>query len=295
MDIVHHALIGGTGMLAAAAHDQPLVGAAFVAGSVFPDLDVLFMAFGKRFYLRNHQGVTHSLLLSPLIALLLSLPLWQLPGDKPELWIWLAAWAGIGLHILLDLFNTFRIGLLSPFSNRRFSLDAVFFIDSAALLFTALFYLLHQLLDLTIAEILYPLAFAAYFLFKLWLHNRIMQRLKPLFAIPSSLNPMEFYILEESEEGLTSHLYNALTHVTRAKRTYAAVEERFHRLAARSQVFNDMLHIARALHIIEATEDQNGTTIIAADLAVRNFGGRFARTELRFDPQGRLVHEMANI
>ncbi|KKM80689.1 hypothetical protein LCGC14_1337290, partial [marine sediment metagenome] len=28
---------------------------------------------------------------------------------------------------------------------------------------------------------------------------------------------------------------------------------------------------------------------------VRNFGGRFARTELRFDREGSLVHERADI
>jgi hypothetical protein len=40
MDTVHHALIGGAGFLVAATHQQELAGAAFLAGSVFPDLDV---------------------------------------------------------------------------------------------------------------------------------------------------------------------------------------------------------------------------------------------------------------
>ena len=34
---------------------------------------------------------------------------------------------------------------------------------------------------------------------------------------------------------------------------------------------------------------------IVSSLAVRNFGGRFGRTVLRFDAQGRLEHEVANI
>ncbi len=295
MDIVHHAFIGGAGFLSAAAHDQPLVGAAFVAGSVFPDLDVFFMALGKRFYLRNHQGITHSLILSPLFAALLCIPLWLLPGDKPELLLWLAAWIGLIVHVMLDWFNTFRIELFGPFSKKRFSLDAVFFIDSVALLFTALFYLSYMVLELAIAEILYPLVFIAYFVFKLWLHGNVMKKLRPLFAIPSSLNPLEFYILEQRDDGLSGYLYNALTQHKRSEQSYTEADERFQQMAARSQVFSDMKHITRAFHIIDTSEDEHGTMIIAADLAVRNFGGHFARTELRFAPQGQLIHEVANI
>jgi len=295
MDIVHHAFIGGIGFVTAAAHDQPLIGAAFVAGSVFPDLDVFFMALGKRFYLRNHQGITHSLALSPLFAALLCIPLWTLPGDKPELFIWLAAWAGLIVHVTLDWFNTFRIELFGPFSKKRFSLDAVFFIDSVALLLTALFYLLHLVLEMPIVEILYPLAFVAYFLLKLWLHRQVMNDLKPLFAIPSSFNPVEFYILEQHKEGLTGYLYNTITHRKHTAQTYTEVDIKHQTLAESSTVFNDMKHITRAFHIIDVNEDNEGTTIIAADLAIRNFGGHFARTELHFDKQGQLVHEMANI
>jgi len=39
----------------------------------------------------------------------------------------------------------------------------------------------------------------------------------------------------------------------------------------------------------------NGITITAADLAIRNFGGKFAKTTLKFDNQGNLTSEMANI
>ena len=62
MDIVHHAFIGGAGFVALGAQQQELAGLGFLAGSVFPDLDVVLMAGGKRFYLKHHQGPTHSLL-----------------------------------------------------------------------------------------------------------------------------------------------------------------------------------------------------------------------------------------
>jgi hypothetical protein len=43
------------------------------------------------------------------------------------------------------------------------------------------------------------------------------------------------------------------------------------------------------------SEDAEGTTIEARDLGVRNFGGRFGRAVLRFDPEGRLINEAADI
>ncbi len=295
MDIVHHTLIGTAGFLTAVAHDQPLLGAAFLAGSVFPDLDVFFMALGKRFYLRNHQGITHSLLLAPLFSALLCIPLWMLPGDKPVLYLWLAAWAGLMFHVVLDWFNTYRIELFGPLSKQRFSLDAVFFINSAALALTAGFYLLHTVLQMNMAEILYPLALVSYLLSKLWLHQHVMHKLRPLFAIPSSLNPFVYYILEDKDNDLHGYRYNALTRYKYDEQQYTRVDEKYYRLAASSPAFTDMQQITRAFRIIETKEDGEGTTIIAADLAVRNFGGRFARTELRFDKQGQLVREMANI
>ena len=109
MDIVHHALIGGTGFLALSTADQELAGMAFVAGSVFPDLDVVFMAFGKRFYPRYHQGPSHSLLLSPLYALIIISPVLMSPGF---LWpVYIAALFGLWLHVILDFTNTFGITL----------------------------------------------------------------------------------------------------------------------------------------------------------------------------------------
>jgi membrane-bound metal-dependent hydrolase YbcI (DUF457 family) len=96
MDIAHHTLIGGVGYMAitGGSHEPLMVaaGSAFVAGSVLPDLDVFLMVFGKRFYLRHHQGLTHSLMLSPLLALLISLPIayalglklsWVIPAAGP--------------------------------------------------------------------------------------------------------------------------------------------------------------------------------------------------------------------
>ena len=295
MDIVHHSLIGGAGMLLAVAQDQPLLGFAFVAGSVFPDLDVIFMALGKRFYLKHHQAITHSIILAPLYALLLSTALLMPLGDWWQLDIYLSALAGLSIHILLDWFNTYRIALLSPFIKKRYSLDAVFFIDSVALALTAVFYILYALNELDVAIWLYSMGFVVYFLLKLTYQRKVRSRLNALFVIPSSLNPFEFYVLAEDAQGLLGYVYNGLTGNRKKQIRYAAVDEDIKALAEKSRVYQDMKGITRAFYITDVDKNENGVCIQVNDIAVRNFGGKFARTTLEFDNNGKLIRELANI
>lgn len=66
-------------------------------------------------------------------------------------------------------------------------------------------------------------------------------------------------------------------------------------MAETSALFRDMQRITRQLFITEISEDMDGTRIIAQDIGVRNFSGRFGRTELLFDRKGTLINEMAHI
>jgi membrane-bound metal-dependent hydrolase YbcI (DUF457 family) len=294
MDIVHHALIGVAGFQNAANEELFPHGTAFLFGSVFPDLDVAFMALGKRFYLKNHQALTHSLPLSPLYALLLASPLFLLEGFSWSLL--LAALCGLWLHIALDWSNTFRLAPFAPFSYRRYSLDAIFFIDSVALTFTAGFYLLYSMVTAELwVTALYGGAFLLYVLLKLWLQRWVKVKQRATIAIPSSLNPFAFYLLSEDVDGYYSRHFNTLTGRTSQPLHVARVEPEIMAQATKSPVFADMQHVCRALHIVEVERSDEGITLHAADIAVRNFGGRFGRTVLKFDPQGELVSEVANI
>jgi hypothetical protein len=81
----------------------------------------------------------------------------------------------------------------------------------------------------------------------------------------------------------------------RNKRRYKAVPERYETLAERSPVSCDMRRLTRYLYITDIEDRDDEITIVAHDLGVRNFGGKFGRTTLRFDKEGNLTHEMANI
>ncbi len=287
VDIVHHTLIGGAGYLVAVEYGYELEGMAFLAANVFPDLDVIFMAFGKRFYLRHHQGITHSLVLSPLYAFGLSLPLFYLAGFNWSIVV--AALTGLLLHIGLDLGNTFRIALTAPISKRRVSLDAMFFVDGIALALTAGFYLAWLIFAWKLAAWIYPVAFISYIAWKFTLQRRVRRRLACESAIPSAWNPFHFYVLERKGDVRSTYLYNALHDRRSDIDDFNLADQEARDLAESSPLFRDMREILRALEITHTERSDRGLVIEATDLAVRNFGGKFGKTRLMFDKDDRLI------
>ena len=295
MDIVHHAAIGAVGMLAAGSLGHELAGLGFLAGSVFPDLDVAFLAAGKRFYLKRHQGPTHSLPLAPVYAALLAAVAAIEVGWQWSLYLGIVA--GLAVHVALDLANTFGIQLFWPLSMRRHCIDAVFFVDLGAwtLTLAALAALLSGAGDPAAIALAYAAAFAAYVLARALLQRRVRARTGAAIVIPSSWNPFGFFLLRRDEAGVRTSLYDALRGRELDVRRYDPVAQEVRALAGTSPVYRDMSGILRGLEVTRVDRDARGTTLVAQDLAIRNFGGRFGRTELRFDAEGRLQREMANI
>lgn len=81
-------------------------------------------------YLLNHRGVTHSLILLPLWALVLS---WVLAKILREPGGWKALYGitalGIGAHIVGDLITSFGTMIFAPFSDWRAAIGTTFIID----------------------------------------------------------------------------------------------------------------------------------------------------------------------
>lgn len=104
-----------------------------VAGA-FPDIDALAQLAGDVAYLRHHRGVTHSLLLAPLWALVVAgLMSGVFAATRRQKGGWKSlypvALAAIVTHIAGDWITQFGTMLLAPFSDARFGLGAVFIID----------------------------------------------------------------------------------------------------------------------------------------------------------------------
>ncbi len=89
---------------------------------------------GALFYFQCHRGWTHALAIAPLLALL-PLPIWWLfarkerPGAKAFLYAYLAVFAGIISHLLLDCWNTYGIRIMLPFNSQWYRLDWVYIVD----------------------------------------------------------------------------------------------------------------------------------------------------------------------
>lgn len=120
--------------------NRPAVWQAVTVGTVaalFPDGDFVLAFISEMTYLRGHRGMTHSLLLLPLWGLLIAWAMAALfrvthrPGQPRPDWknLYFLACLALLLHILGDLITQFGTMLLSPLSDRRFSLSTTFIID----------------------------------------------------------------------------------------------------------------------------------------------------------------------
>ncbi len=103
-----------------------------IGAAMFPDIDVVAQPLlDPLTFLNFHRGVTHSLLLWPLLALLLAGVWARLLREGAggwRQWYPLAALALL-LHLGLDLVTSYGTGLLIPLSDHRFSLPISFIID----------------------------------------------------------------------------------------------------------------------------------------------------------------------
>lgn len=293
MDILHHSLIGAIGYGFCASQDQELAGLAFVAGSVFPDLDALLVVFGRKTYLKYHQGPTHSLLLAPIFALVP--PLLCIPLVGFDILIWLAGWMGLLIHNLLDWLNTFRIALFWPISKQRYSQDAVFFIDTFSWCLTGMGFLCVIYNAAPIAYFFYGTVFMAYLFFRVVLQRMVKSRLNVAFVIPSSLNPFLFYILEQVQGGVKTYAYHAISKKNSNVRFFEEPPVAIRDLTQKSSVFIEIEKVVRFLFVTSFESKEGRTQIVARDLAIRNFGGKFGETRLLFNEKEELIDEKANI
>ena len=135
MDTVTHALSGA--LLARATwrnqntlslRQRTLVG--FLTAA-FPDIDyILRLTTDFIVYLNYHRGITHSVLMLPLWALLLALIFSRLLKPAPD-WraLYLICCLGLGIHIAGDVITSYGTMIFAPFSDWRASLDTTFIID----------------------------------------------------------------------------------------------------------------------------------------------------------------------
>ncbi len=135
MDTLTHALSGALLARGIASRDTPArslprrIAAGFFACAA-PDLDFVASFGGPVTYLLNHRGVTHSLILLPLWALLVS---WLLAKLLREPGGWRALYGitalSIGAHIAGDVITSYGTMVFAPLSDWRAGIGTTFIID----------------------------------------------------------------------------------------------------------------------------------------------------------------------
>lgn len=137
MDTLTHALAGALVARATAPRrrrpDALPVGRRVLVGflaAAAPDLDFVTGYLSPLAYLYHHRGITHSVLLLPLWAVLLSAvfaAIWRFrPGWRAYAPVTACALAS---HIVLDLITSFGTMIFAPLSDARYALSATFIID----------------------------------------------------------------------------------------------------------------------------------------------------------------------
>ena len=135
MEPVTHGLLGaavGQALLARRL-GRPALGWGALAG-MLPDVDIAWMNLsGPLGEFVHHRGFTHSAWFGPLVGPLLGALAWRRFGRaKGDLSAWILLFvAAIFTHPLLDICTTYGTQFLVPFSDRRFTINAVAIVDPA--------------------------------------------------------------------------------------------------------------------------------------------------------------------
>lgn len=112
------ALAGVATIDPAAIQYYPAFATAVVVGSQIPDIDTVLKIKNNAVYITHHRGITHSLPFTLLWAVLLTIIIsFFNPGiDMLHLYLWTQL--AVGLHVFVDIFNSYGTQALRPFSNR---------------------------------------------------------------------------------------------------------------------------------------------------------------------------------
>ncbi|MEW6134022.1 MAG: metal-dependent hydrolase [Pseudomonadota bacterium] len=132
MDNLTHTLSGLVAARLMPARELPMR-TRYIAGALaanFPDLDIVLAPISSELYLMHHRGETHSLLMLPLLALLLSWlfsKMFRSPGGWRDFYALSAVM--LLVHIFGDWITGYGTQLFAPLTRETFSLGTTFIID----------------------------------------------------------------------------------------------------------------------------------------------------------------------
>ncbi|MFN3534234.1 MAG: metal-dependent hydrolase [Desulfatiglandales bacterium] len=206
-----------------------------VVGALIPDIDIIAYIFDKREYIIHHRSLSHGVLTSIFWSFLILLFYHKKISFKVQELkkLTMGVLFSILGHLYLDLMTSYGTSLLSPLSHKRFALDALFIIDPIywAILFVS--FLLMKSFKvktkriysiLLIIWLLYPLSCLTV---KSYLQNRLKAQngTSLVEVLPDFLAPINWKLIEASEDSLSLKTHNIITGKTRYIRSFRPVRE----------------------------------------------------------------------
>ncbi|MBZ4645849.1 MAG: inner rane protein [Clostridia bacterium] len=144
MDPVTHALIGmGISKLGGQpmSMDNPaFVGA--VLGSMAPDLDIVLQKWGDYVYLKNHRGISHSIVSLAAFAGIITLCLMPFYKQFVFLNVWLWSFLGCLSHSGIDMLNSYGVQFLWPLYKKKLAFGLFIIFDPIVFLLLFLYLIL---------------------------------------------------------------------------------------------------------------------------------------------------------
>lgn len=98
--------------------------------AAFPDIDIIARFFGTLNYLEMHRGITHSIIMLPIWALLISVVYAKISRNYYH-WkdFYLISLFGVGIHIAGDVITAYGTMVFAPFSIYKLAWPTTFIID----------------------------------------------------------------------------------------------------------------------------------------------------------------------
>lgn len=233
MDQLTHALVGvmlaRTGLNRTAREVRWILPVA----ALVPDLDVATLKSGALTYFHYHRGLTHSLVMAPVMAALAVLLVWLVMRRRFRWgYAYLAALAGVASHLALDWTNIYGTRFYLPFSGQWVGLGILNVVDAWIWLVLILAVAGPFVARMVSSEIgarsnaargyaIFALSFIVVYSFACWvLHNRAVAVLESrmyegsvpvrVAAVPNPVNPLHWRGVVETADFFIVHRVNLL-------------------------------------------------------------------------------------
>lgn len=153
----------------------------------FPDIDVVANFFVDPLTsLHTHRGITHSLVIAPIFALIPAGVVMIFTRSVAFRTLWGTAVVCIAVHIFFDLITAFGTQIFYPVSETRYAFDWMFIVDPVFTLALLAMTIAGRYMKRRRAALRYITAgfTTAYLLAGIWMQSRAMEKFTELIAAP---------------------------------------------------------------------------------------------------------------